>query len=403
MMLNIPPYAAAVIEALEKNGHEAFAVGGCIRDTLLGRTPNDWDVTTSARPDEVRRLFSFLYGFSAIPTGIAHGTVTVLSEGKPVEVTTYRIDGEYTDHRRPDSVEFCKDLESDLSRRDFTVNAMAFSGSVGLVDPFGGADDLKGRIIRCVGDPKRRFSEDALRILRAVRFASVLGFDVESKTAEAALGMRGELSLVSRERVCSELSKLICGVKAAEVADKFFPIIEEILPNLRVIDRCLLTDSLEKLKGEHLPLMLSALLTECDADEARAMLRELRFDKKTCSRASLILENRGFVPDSKAAVKRLCRNIGTEAAEDVIRLGIARSEIAAFALCYLEEIRLLNECVSIPQLLVDGGDIRSLGADGRTVGQILDYILDKVIEGELENSRDALIPAIKQYIYNLEN
>ncbi len=402
MKLDIPPYASAVVDVLWESGYEAFVVGGCVRDILIGRIPNDWDVTTNARPDEIRRLFSFLYGFSAIPTGISHGTVTVLSEGKPVEVTTYRVDGKYSDHRRPDSVEFCSELECDLARRDFTINAMAYSESNGVVDPFGGCDDLEKGIIRCVGEPRRRFSEDALRILRALRFASVLGFSVEEKTASAVLDMRGELLLVSRERVCAEFSKLICGKDAAAVLGRFFGVVEEIFPRIVCYDPVRLFDSMKNLVGEALSLMLSALLADTAVSDVKAMMRELRFDKKTCERVSVILENKGFSGKNRTDVKRLCRKIGIDAAEDVIRLLIARGEGEGCLIDCLEEIKRGEECVSVAGLAVDGKDVLSLGADGRAVGKILDYILDKVVDGELENHREKLILAIENYICSME-
>ncbi len=402
MKINVPAYASAVISALEENGYEAFAVGGCVRDTLLGRVPNDWDITTDARPDEIRRLFSFLYGFSAIPTGIAHGTVTVLSEGKPVEVTTYRVDGEYSDHRRPDSVEFCSELNSDLARRDFTVNAMAYSEAAGLVDPFGGCDDLEKGVIRCVGDPRRRFSEDALRILRAFRFAAVLGFGIEEKTAEAALDMKGELALVSRERVCAEFSKLICGKAAAAVLEQFFCVAKEVFPRIAFHDSARMNESVKSLTGEPLPLMLSALLWDTEHSDVKTMLRELRFDKKTCNRVSVILENKDFKGKTKADVKTLCRKIGTEAAEDVIKLLAARLVCEDFLFDCLEEIKKNGECVSVSQLAISGKDVLLLGVDGKDVGKTLDYILDKVVADELENNREQLISAIEKYIFSME-
>ena len=209
MKIHVPPFAAAVIGKLGAGGYEAYAVGGCVRDTMLGRAPNDWDVTTSALPETTLSLFSCADGFKAVPTGIAHGTVTVISGGEPVEVTTFRVDGKYSDHRRPDSVGFTGRLEEDLARRDFTINAMAYSPERGLIDPYGGLRDLGDRIIRCVGEPERRFDEDALRILRALRFASTLGFEIDDQTAEAAVRLRALILDISRERVSAELEKLV--------------------------------------------------------------------------------------------------------------------------------------------------------------------------------------------------
>ena len=232
MKIHIPPFAAAVIGKLCADGYEAYAVGGCVRDTMLGRAPNDWDVTTSALPETTLSLFSCADGFKAVPTGIAHGTVTVISGGEPVEVTTFRVDGKYSDHRRPDSVGFTGRLEEDLARRDFTINAMAYSPERGLIDPYGGERDLGDRIIRCVGEPERRFDEDALRILRALRFASTLGFEIDDQTAEAAVRLRALILDISRERVSAELEKLLSGVDVVNILLGYEPVFLTTIPEL---------------------------------------------------------------------------------------------------------------------------------------------------------------------------
>lgn len=394
MVLEIPQYAAEVILAIEGAGYEAYAVGGCVRDALLSRVPNDWDVTTSALPEEVSRLFSSLDGYSVIPTGMAHGTVTVLSRGKPVEVTTYRIDGKYTDFRRPDAVKFCRDLSSDLARRDFTVNAMAYSQKSGLVDLYGGADDLKCGVIRCVGDPVCRFTEDALRILRALRFAATLGFSVESATADAAVELSGLLAHVSRERIGSELGKLMCQKGAAAVVSRFGDVFREVLSGIVITDTAV--SSVEKLYGAELPLMLAALLGDTEPARVRQMLRECRFDNKTLRRAETVSLNRGAVLDGKADVRRLCRDIGIWAAEDTVRLGIARGERSEDVLCLLREIKENGDCVSISQLAVGGEDLLTLGIAPKNIGGMLDMLLDGVIEGKITNGRDALMSAAKR-------
>ena len=211
--MEIPGYVQAVLEALEAAGHEAWCVGGCVRDALLGREPGDWDVTTSARPEETLAVFPT----QGEPTGLKHGTVTVKTPGGPVEVTTYRIDGTYRDHRRPDSVIFTASLEADLSRRDFTVNAMAANLRGAFRDPFGGREDLRQGILRCVGDPDRRFQEDALRILRGLRFSASLGFSLEPGTAAALRRNRKLLGEVAPERIQVEFFKLLPGKAAAQV------------------------------------------------------------------------------------------------------------------------------------------------------------------------------------------
>lgn len=398
MVLKIPKYAADVISALENEGYEAYAVGGCVRDALLGREPNDWDVTTSALPETVYGLFSKLNGYTAIPTGMVHGTVTVLSGGMPVEVTAYRIDGEYTDFRRPDSVEFCRELPLDLARRDFTVNAMAYSDRSGLVDLYGGIDDLEKGVIRCVGDPERRFAEDALRILRALRFSATLGFTIEPETAKAAVKFRGLLSHVSRERIGSELGKLICQGGAAAAVRDFVEIFREILPGLNITNK--VVSSVEKLHGEPLALMLAALFGDTEAEKIPDLLRSCRFDNKTVARTKAISHSRGTVLDSKADVKRLCRDIGISASEDAVRLGIARGELENAVLDLLLEIKENGECVSVAELAVGGEELLALGVTPRNIGSLLGMLLDGVIEEKIKNERDALIAAAKRQIYN---
>lgn len=224
---DIPAGVLRVLEILENAGYEAWLVGGCVRDSLNGVVPKDYDVTTNALTEEVISAFE---GFRVIGTGLKHGTVTVLSGGMPVEVTTYRVDGLYSDGRHPDSVSFASDIRSDLSRRDFTVNAMAYSPERGYIDLFGGMSDLESGLIRCVGNPERRFGEDALRILRAMRFASVLGFDIETETAAAIHRCRGLLQRIAVERITQELLRLLCGINAGNVLRQYSDVIGEIMP-----------------------------------------------------------------------------------------------------------------------------------------------------------------------------
>ncbi|MBE7070835.1 MAG: hypothetical protein E7386_10115, partial [Ruminococcaceae bacterium] len=215
-MLSISRGAEFALDRLEKNGFEAYLVGGCVRDGILGRQTNDYDVTTNAFPSDIKKVF---FDCNTIDVGIAHGTVAVVCGDEIIEITTYRIDGEYKDNRHPESVNFSTDIKDDLSRRDFTVNAMAYNGQ--LVDYFGGLDDLSKRIIRCVGDPDTRFNEDALRILRAMRFSSVLGFEIEGVTAKAIIKNAHLLSSISHERILAELKKLLCGCNVVSVIQKF--------------------------------------------------------------------------------------------------------------------------------------------------------------------------------------
>ena len=226
-MLQLPKGAARIIDTLEAAGFEAYAVGGCVRDSLLGLTPHDWDLCTSARPEELQALFR---GEHVVATGLKHGTLTVVLDHIPYEVTTFRVDGSYTDHRHPDAVSFVRDVREDLARRDFTVNAMAYAPRTGLVDAFNGQEDLRRGVLRCVGEPRERFTEDALRILRALRFASTYGLTIDPATAAAVHALYPTLKDVAAERIREELVKLLCGRAVAPILRDYTDVITFLLP-----------------------------------------------------------------------------------------------------------------------------------------------------------------------------
>ena len=285
----LPGSAAYVLEKLENAGFEAYVVGGCVRDALLGLEPKDYDVCTNALPEQTETAFA---GERVIETGLIHGTVTVLIGGQPFEVTTYRVDGDYADHRHPDGVQFVRDLESDLQRRDFTVNAMAYSPRRGLRDPFGGQEDLKRRCIRCVGEAEKRFEEDALRILRALRFAAVYGFEIEKRTADAARARKDELQYVARERVTAELGKLLCGQAAEEIAFAFSDVLSaamNVLPDAQGLNRV----------PPELPLRLAHVLRY--APQPERALNALRLDKETFRAVAELLDMRNRTAPPGAA------------------------------------------------------------------------------------------------------
>lgn len=388
--IDIPEYVGAVTDRIEENGFEAFVVGGCVRDVFLGKVPNDWDITTSAYPNFIEKLFS-AKPFKAIPTGIAHGTVTVVYENKPTEVTTYRVDGEYNDNRHPDFVSFTSSIEQDLARRDLTVNAMAYSPKRGLVDPFGGRSDLENRVIRCVGEPQKRFSEDALRILRTLRFASTLGFQIEENTAKAAYSLSNNLESISRERVYSELSKLVCGENSAEIIKLYYPILERVIP---VSDS---SDVYEKLNltgcCNNLPLKYAALLYDFDAEN---VLRALKADKKTVMRVKSILSDK--CADDVTKAKLLCSRVGTDIAREIQILAFARGEIPFECIGYIDEIEQTGECVSIKQLKINGNDLLITGFEPARIGLVLSGLLRCVIMGNIPNERSALIEAARKYL-----
>ncbi len=394
---HIPSYLLNIISRLEECGFEAFLVGGCVRDSLMGRVPDDYDITSSATPDELCRVFS---DFRIIETGIKHGTVTVCCDEGMTEITTYRIDGEYHDCRRPDSVRFTRDITEDLSRRDFTVNAMAFSPTRGLCDPFGGRHDLAARRIVCVGDPSLRFSEDALRIMRAVRFSSVLGFSVDSATADAARKMAHLLDGISRERIAVELSKLLCGRDAARVLAEFPDIISAAVPALS--DDALLRAAGVISSVERDAVVRLSLLCAADNSDAVSLAQRVFSSLKSSvadrRRAlSLCAELSLSFPETDAGVRRLMSRLPHA---DLLSYASLRSalhdESSDGFLARYEGVRACSPCVSISQLAIGGGDVLSLtGARGRAVGQCLSALLERVLDGELENTREALCAALR--------
>ena len=436
-MIHFPEPVVSLIRALNRAGYEAYAVGGCVRDALLGLTPNDWDLTTSATPEQIEACFR---SSRVIETGMKHGTVTVLKSGVPYEITTYRKDGAYTDHRRPDTVAFVNDLSEDLMRRDFTVNAMACHPDTGVVDLFGGQDDLKAGVIRCVGNPEHRFTEDALRILRAVRFASVYDFDIDRETAEAALKLAPTMENVSPERIFVEVKKFLCGKGVSRVLTDYPEILFTVFPELKpmygfpqnnphhaydvwthtvkTIENApatpvyrltmLFHDSGKphvKTVGEdgfdH--FKTHPLVSRKIAEEA---LLRMKSDRATLQQVtSLIQEHDLRIPASRISVKRQMARIGSELLEalfPVFRADLrgqnpARIPEKEAAVDELEKVfravAAESACVRVSDLSVNGKDMMALGANGPEVGRLLKALLDKVVSEEIPNERNALIAA----------
>lgn len=382
----LSPAAEAVIDRLKACGHTAYPVGGCVRDTLMHKTPHDWDLTTPALPEEILEAFRDQPEFEAIPTGIVHGTVTVLAHHEPVEVTTFRVDGIYSDSRRPDSVRFTRSLKEDLARRDFTVNAMAWSAEDGILDPFGGRADLEEGIIRCVGDPRTRFGEDALRILRALRFASVLGFSIDPPTREAALALRESLRRISRERICTEFGKLLTGQNAASVLAECEPILYTLFPSA-VFDRALI----QALAGRPLSSFLASLRLNSRS------LKPMRFDGKTCARVDLLDSAYDREIRSERDFCHLCRDIGTEAAGELIAIQLVRGILPEEAGEWPVSVLNSNKCVSVSQLAVGGRELLALGLPPKSVGTVLNRLLSDVIDGLVPNDPDALLSRAAGY------
>lgn len=428
-------YAAeTVISRLNACGYEAYAVGGAVRDSLIGLTPHDFDVATGASPSAVTEIFRDL---KVIKTGIKHGTVTALVGDEPIEVTTFRRDGGYTDGRHPDGVSFTSELSEDLKRRDFTVNAMAYSEKSGLIDPFGGENDLKNGILRTVGDPCERFGEDALRILRALRFASVYGFKIEENTDKAIRKLKGTLSRLSAERVLSEMRLLIIGNGAEDILLAYPEIVTEIFPELsecvgfcqhspyHVYDVYVHTVKTVSACPKDVTVRLAALLHDCgkpdtfelrsgrghfishaavSAEKARAALKRLKADTKTAETVYTLIKYHDIdidvTPESvKLWLMRLSPEVFLKLTELKIADNSAKGGKGDGRLRKCERLKALaedilkkDECYSLKQLKICGDDLVLLGVPrGRAVGEALGLLLDAVISGRCENDKTSLI------------
>jgi len=437
--MTLPKKVVYIIGLLEDAGYEAYAVGGAVRDSIMGITANDWDITTSALPDEVKAVFA---DFDVIETGIKHGTVTVLIDGEPFEITTYRVESQYSDHRHPDFVDFSRNLKDDLRRRDFTMNAIAFSPS-GFIDPFGGQEDIKNRVIRCVGNADERFDEDALRILRAARFSSVLGFKIDGSTRTAMSKSKAFLRGISAERVFTELKKLLCGQNVFAVLDGCRDVVFEVIPELCACDGFdqrtphhvhdvygHIIRSVEAVRCD-VTLRLAMLLhdvakPECfflgddkkghfyghhklSAEAARTILRRLKCDNDTLDDVVFLIENHmtELRPEKKLVKRRLgrmgerrLRMLVEVQKADTIGCGTGENMDKLF-----EYEKLIDEvveeglCFSLKSLALNGRDIIDEGiARGAQIGKVLDYLLECVIEEKVENSREKLIEQAKIFV-----
>ncbi len=385
----IPDNVMRVLSTLTDAGYEAYLVGGCVRDAALGKEPHDFDATTSALPEEMLRVFA---DFRVIETGLKHGTLTVMSEGEPVEVTTYRVDGEYLDNRHPAEVRFTRSITEDLSRRDFTVNAMAYSPTQGLCDPFCGMEHLaKGRLV-CVGSPEERFGEDGLRILRALRFASVLDFEIDPATAAAVKSMKHLLGGISGERVFSELKKLLCGDGAAKILSGYPEVIADCIPGVEkeTLSR---SGTVTELPRDAI-VRLAYIFRDapCAALPALQSLKASNAELKRCVRLAEAAKKR--YPTTPADIRRLMGSLEDEDIRAYAALRWAEtgeSEAAeAFLVAYSKE-SAQNPCVKISELAINGKDIMELtGVRGKKIGELLSALLEAVIEERVPNDKEKL-------------
>lgn len=440
MKIILPEKVNYIIETLMEHGYEAYAVGGCVRDTLLSRVPQDWDITTSAKPEQVKAIFRH-----TVDTGIQHGTVTVLVNREGFEVTTYRIDGEYTDARHPNSVEFTSNLLEDLKRRDFTINAMAYNEKDGLVDAFDGIGDLKRGIIRCVGCPTERFSEDALRMLRAVRFAAQLGFTMEEETRHAIEKLAENIAKVSAERIAAELIKLLSSAHPEEILTAYDTgLTQFFLPEFDVMmetpqknpHHCYTVgmhtvEALKQVPADKV-LRLAVLLhdvakPECrttdetgidhfyghpakGSEEAKKILRRLKFDNDTIGQVAALVYWHDHNPElDMKAVRRAVNKIGRERfpalffikrADILAQSDYMQQEKLAYVDAYEQiynEIQAAGQCLTIKELAVTGSDLIAAGMKpGKELGECLNNLLMLVLEKPEKNTKEQLLEEVKK-------
>ena len=422
MKIELPVDVKKIIDRLNGSGAEAYAVGGCIRDSILGREPEDWDITTSARPKEIKQIFE-----RTVDTGIKHGTVTVLIkhrlsemdpskyELRPYEVTTYRVDGEYKDGRHPENVSFTPSLTEDLRRRDFTINAMAYNDEHGLVDEFQGLSDMEKKVIRCVGDPDERFTEDALRLLRAVRFSAQLGFDIEEGTRSAMIRHADNLRHVSKERIQAELSKLLCSTHPERLLLISELCMQEgICADFGKLDMGVFSGLCRDERFPAIPLAdrykrYAILLSGCDAGSAEAIMRELRMDNDTIRKACILIRKL-FLPiaSDPYEVKLSMQDMEPELFKDLLELKETFSDTERYRrscenedvkeLCSIyERILRRDEPVYPKDLIVKGSDLIKAGMEpGEQIGKILKDMHDEVLRHPEHNS---ILYLFNKYFY----
>jgi tRNA nucleotidyltransferase (CCA-adding enzyme) len=388
MDIKIPEYVGVLMERLAAAGEECYVVGGGLRDTLLGSAPNDYDLTTSATPERMCEIFS---DYRTVESGLKHGTLTVISEHRAVEITTFRIDGSYTDSRHPDEVRFTRSIGEDLARRDFTVNAMAWGSERGLVDLYGGREDLERKIIRAVGDPAKRFEEDALRILRAFRFSAQLGLSIESGTLSAAGAKREGLSHIAKERICTEFLKLICSPTPTKPLAQMreLGIIDYVIGSYRPSAE--LIELLPKMQSDDVA-RLGFLLVDASEEQAREILCSLKCSNRQKSGAMAVAGSaRRAVLNARDAA-RLCsalRENAPFAARASMLLGFSNGD----AVSLVENNRAPR---SIAELAIGGEELIALGIGGREIGKTLAQLLDAALDDPDVNQKERLIDMVKE-------
>ena len=413
MKLTLDPGAAALLDTLHAAGYAAYAVGGCVRDSLLGRTAHDWDLCTSALPQQVMELFGTE---QCIPTGLQHGTVTIKYGGQLYETTTFRTEGSYTDGRHPDEVQFVPDVREDLARRDFTINAMAYNEAEGLVDPFGGQKDLQNGLLRAVGEPQQRFTEDALRILRLYRFAARFGFALDAATARAARQLAPHLDCISAERIQEELAKLLAAPQPGAYLEP--AVLAVVLPELTpenltaakpVVDACPAGE-------ENLPVRWAALLGALGETDTRRVLKRLRCSNACIEETAVLVRETagegvcgsfllGHAPvhAGEVTIRQLLGRYGLRTVERLCALCAAlhpqNTPDCALAAQRARQLEADGVCCRVSQLAVNGRDLMAAGIPaGPALRRVLETLLDGVIRAEYPNEKPALLAAAQKII-----
>ncbi len=436
-MLKISKNARRAIEMLNGADFEAYAVGGCVRDLVMGNTPGDFDITTSALPEQTKEIFK---NERTIETGIKHGTVTVLMSGEPLEITTYRIDGDYLDNRHPQSVSFTGSLREDLARRDFTMNALVYNEKEGVLDLFGGVEDIKSKTIRAIGEPEKRFCEDALRILRGVRFSSVLGFKIEENTKRAMIKCKHLLHNVSPERIAVEMNKFVLGKNVKNAILENYEILGEICPEFLKMygfnqqNKWHIYDILEHtaVAVESTPPVLHLRLAmlfhdtgkvhtfftdengvghfyghgEKSAEIVREYLNKYKYDNYTKNEVYNLIKLHDMPTDEEEVlVKKRLNRVGKERFLDLIKIQRADNAAQNPELTRMEHFDVLEKmaseiiaqsCFELSSLAVNGTDLISLGFSGKAIGEALKVLLSEVIENKLDNEKEALLKRAEQ-------
>lgn len=445
MEFDIAPQANKALSILHKNGYEAYLVGGCIRDIVMGMNPKDWDITTNARPEDIIKSFN---AYRVFPTGIKHGTVTVILDKLPIEITTFRTESNYSDGRRPDNVEFVGDLKQDLSRRDFTMNALAYDGQM-IFDYFNGREDINNRLIRSIGDPNERFNEDALRILRALRFSSVLCFDIDQETEEAIFTNKRLLNRISSERISSEFNRILTAKNTSEILDDYKEVIAVFIPEIEPTfsfdqnnpyhDLDIWQHTLKAIHHSKPDLIIRLSLffhdigkphcytidndkighfyghEACSVDLAEKVLKRLKYDIKTIDKVKKLIEYHDLTIDpNEKSVKRALNKIGEDLFPYLLKVkssdGFAhRSPHAERCIDEIYQIQKIykkilsdNQCFSLKDLAINGQNLIEIGfKEGIEIGNILIELLDAVIDGKIINEKESLLKfAEKQYKNN---